>query len=154
MNLRRSAGARRGVVTVVAATIHAIIVGTAPADAQTTHILNEGSAAAPVGNSPTSVAVSPDGSKVYVSAGSTVTVIDTATNTVIATVPVKNMWILFLIVVSITDGGSTHSSVTVERFETEKACQDAATALRGRGDTTQRYGIGHYRIDTKCVAKQ
>jgi|HubBroStandDraft_6_1064221.scaffolds.fasta_scaffold475182_2 YVTN family beta-propeller protein len=89
MNLRRSAGARRGVVTVVAATIHAIIVGTAPADAQTTHILNEGSAAAPVGNSPTSVAVSPDGSKVYVSAGSTVTVIDTATNTVIATVPVK-----------------------------------------------------------------
>jgi YVTN family beta-propeller protein len=136
----------------VTATIFAIVVGTASIHAQTSHIPNESSAAA--GNSPTSVAVSPDGSKVYVSAGGTVTVIDTATNTVSATIPVKNVWLLFLIVISMTDGGSTHSTVTVERFETEKACQEAATALRGKGDTSQRYGIGHYRIDTKCVAKQ
>jgi YVTN family beta-propeller protein len=51
---------------------------------------NTVSATIPVGDTPFGVAVTPDGSKVYVANlnRNTVSVIDTATNTVIATIPV------------------------------------------------------------------
>ncbi len=47
----------------------------------------------PVGNSPVGVAVTPDGTKVFVAkeGSSTVAVIATATNTVIATIPIGNV---------------------------------------------------------------
>jgi len=52
---------------------------------------NTVSATIPVGRNPIGVAVSPDGSKVYVTdRPNTVSVIDTATNTVSATIPVGN----------------------------------------------------------------
>jgi YVTN family beta-propeller protein len=44
----------------------------------------------PVGGSPNGVAITPDGSKVYIAnaTSNTVSVIDTATNTVVSTIPV------------------------------------------------------------------
>jgi len=56
----------------------------------------------PVGGDPVGVAVSPDGSTVYVthSQGNNVSVIDTATNTVVDTIPVGS----FPIGVAVTPG--------------------------------------------------
>jgi YVTN family beta-propeller protein len=78
------------------------IVGTASALAQNAYITNAADstvsvistatntviATIPVGVGPSGVAVTPDGSKVYVANGNTVSVISAATNTVIATIPV------------------------------------------------------------------
>ena len=52
-------------------------------------VTNAVSATIPIGDPPLGgVAVTPDGSKVYVTQVTTVSVIDTVTNTVIATIPV------------------------------------------------------------------
>jgi YVTN family beta-propeller protein len=52
---------------------------------------NSGVATVDVGSNPLGVAVSPDGSKVYVTAGFDVSVIDTSNNTVMATISVGSM---------------------------------------------------------------
>jgi len=64
----------------------------------------------PVGFEPVGVAVTPDGSKVYITNNnsSTVSVIDTVTNTVTATIPVG----LFPFGVAVTPDGSRSTSRT------------------------------------------
>jgi YVTN family beta-propeller protein len=101
---------------VIAAFVVACLYGSTQALAQNAYIANEGSntvsvidtatntltATIPVGKQPFRVAVSPDGSKVYVtntnlfgissnSGSGSVSVIDTATNSVTATIPVGNI---------------------------------------------------------------
>jgi YVTN family beta-propeller protein len=81
----------------------AIVLGSAPSSAQNAYITNSGDntvsvidtatntvvgSPIPVGSEPIGVAVTSDGSKVYVTTGGTVSVIDTRTNTVTATIPV------------------------------------------------------------------
>src|SRR6266446_2039554 len=84
----------------------AIVVGGGPSSAQMAYIANSGDntvsvidtstntvvgAPIPVGTQhtqPTGVAVSPDGSKAYVTGSDTVSVISVATNTVVATIPI------------------------------------------------------------------
>jgi YVTN family beta-propeller protein len=70
-----------------------------------------------VGNQPFGVAVTPDGSKVYVAneVSASVSVIDTATNTVVGTIPVGNFPIGVAVIpdgskVYVTDGASASVS--------------------------------------------
>jgi YVTN family beta-propeller protein len=99
---------RLGICWVLGITVFAVscLLGSTQSLAQSAYIPNSGSdnvsvidtatntvvATIPVGSEPIGVAVSPDGSKVYVTNSNlgpgSVSVIDTATNTVVATIPV------------------------------------------------------------------
>jgi YVTN family beta-propeller protein len=90
-----------------AALISILILGSAPSSAQNAYITNNGDNTVsvidtatntvvglpiPVGSAPYGVAVTSDGSKVYVTGAYGVAVIDTATDAVTATIPVETMY--------------------------------------------------------------
>jgi YVTN family beta-propeller protein len=89
-----------------------------------------------VGSRPSGIAITPDGTKVYVvNAGdNTVSVIDTATNTVIAVLPVGNSPIAFGVFIKPRFAGTPgnancHDNSTAELAQTFGSLKAAAIAL-------------------------